>query len=137
MYIPDLTEQYPEGFRIKDNFANDVEYQAYKSLEEECKRAEEEYLAQTPERDKWRKKIKKAIRKILENPTENWFGEGDVSGQHFMFVKLNGKNYIALEYKITFMESRKEEKRYKLLEITDRSNMIDEAYRFLRITEEN
>ena len=137
MYIPDLTERYSEGFRIKDNLANDVEYQAYKSIEEECKREEEEYLAQASERDKGRKKIKKAIRKILENPAEDWFGEDDIFGKHFMFVKLDGKNYIALEYEITFMESRKKEKRYKLLEITDRSNMMDEAYRFLRIAECN
>lgn len=137
MHIQDLTELYPEGFRIKDSFANDVEYQAYKSLEKECRMEEEEYLARTPERDKWRKKIKKAIRKIFENPTEDWFGEDDIFGKHFMFVKLDGKNYIALEYEITFMESRKKEKRYKLLEITDSSNMIDEAYRFLRINEEN
>ena len=137
MYIPDLTERYSEGFRIKDNLVNDVEYQAYESFEEECKRAEEEYLAQAPEREKWRKKIKKAIQKILENPTENWFGEDDILGRHFIFVKLDGKNYIALEYEIILMESCKKEKRCELLEITDRSNMIDEAYRFLRIVEWN
>lgn len=137
MHIQDLTELYPEGFRIKDSFANDVEYQAYKSLEKECRMEEEEYLAQAPERDKWRKKIKKAIRKILEKPAEDWFGEDDILGQHFMFVKLDGKNYIALEYEVTLMESRKKEKRYKLLEIADRSNMMDEAYRFLRIAECN
>ena len=137
MYIKDLTERYSEGFRIKDNLVNDAEYQAYKSIEEECKRAKEEYLAQASERDKGRKKIKKAIRKILENPAEDWFGEDDILGQHFMFMKLDEKNYIALEYEVTLTESRKKEKRYKLLEITDRSNMMDEAYRFLRIAECN
>ena len=52
MYIPDLTERYPEGFDGVDMYEpRDPEYEFWKNVEE-AEKAEREYYNQ-PKRDMW------------------------------------------------------------------------------------
>ena len=53
MYIPDLTERYPEGFGGVDMCApRDLEYEFWKTREE-LDRAEIEYYSKHPQKEMW------------------------------------------------------------------------------------
>lgn len=139
MYIPDLTERYPEGFNGVDMYApRDLEYEAWEAMERDYQEAHDKWLQEAPQRAEYRDKVKKYIETC-------WKENKPVNGKCTIFdilfiIKGNCiyERYYTVSYVVEDGKHKKLKKeRWKEIKIDscDKEKYFENLFRVLRIDE--